>query len=384
MNSRLATRSVTGMGPHPAVAEVRLAVRRCLSDADLGPGDLVLVACSGGADSLALAAALAFEAPRMGLRGGGVTVDHGLQPGSADQAQKVTKALAAMGLDPVQSIAVAVERPGDRRVRREPGGPADHGDVGGVGGGDDAGDGGGGGGHDYPGPEAAARAARYRALDQAASSCGAAAILLGHTTDDQAETVLLGLARGSGARSLAGMPGRNGRCLRPLLETSRATTRAACAALGFEPWDDPQNADPSFARARVRHRLLPALEEELGPGVTEALARSARQLRADAEFLDALAKSEAQRLAPAGCGLPLDALAALPQAIRSRVLRDAATTAGCPPGALTARHVAGLEALVTGWRGQRWTDLPGGIRGQRRYGKLQFSSSDGEAAGGCE
>jgi len=340
------------MGPHPAVAEVRLAVRRCLSGAGLAPGDLVLVACSGGADSLALAAALAFEAPKLGLRGGGVTVDHGLQPGSADQAQRVVKALAAMGLDPVHSIRVTVARPGDRSG--------------------------------YPGPEAAARAARYRALDQAASSCGAAAILLGHTTDDQAETVLLGLARGSGARSLAGMPERNGRCLRPLLEISRATTRAACAGLGLESWDDPQNADPSFARVRVRRRLLPAMEQELGPGVTEALARSARQLRADAEFLDSLAAAEGQRLALPGDGLPLDALAALPQAIRSRVLRDAATAAGCPPGALTARHIAGLEALVTGWRGQRWTDLPGGVRGRRRYGKLQFSSSNGEAAGGRE
>jgi tRNA(Ile)-lysidine synthase len=357
------------MGPHPAVAEVRLAVRRCLSGAGPAQGDLVLVACSGGADSLALAAALAFEAPKLGLRGGGVTVDHGLQPGSADQAQRVTKALAAMGLDPVQSIRVTVARPGDR------GGPGDQGEPG------ERGEPGGG---DYPGPEGAARAARYRALDQAASSCGAAAILLGHTTDDQAETVLLGLARGSGARSLAGMPERNGRCLRPLLEISRATTRAACAALDLEPWDDPQNADPSFARARVRHRLLPALEEELGPGVTEALARSARQLRADAEFLDSLATAEAQRLTTPDGGLPLDALAALPQAIRSRVLRDAAIAAGCPPGALTARHIAGLEALVTGWRGQRWTDLPGGICGRRRYDKLQFSSSDGEAAGGRE
>jgi tRNA(Ile)-lysidine synthase len=405
------------MGPHPAVAEVRLAVRRCLSGAGLAPGDLVLVACSGGADSLALAAALAFEAPRLGLRGGGVTVDHGLQPGSADQAQRVTKILAAMDLDPVRSISVTVARPGARRdrggrgapgergagsERGDRGGPSDqddpgdrgeHGDAGGRGAGGgrgdrgrggESGDWGGRGSGDYPGPEGAAREARYRALDQAASSCGAAVILLGHTTDDQAETVLLGLARGSGTRSLAGMPERNGRCLRPLLEISRATTRAACAALGLEPWDDPQNADPSFARARVRQRLLPALEEELGPGVTEALARSARQLRADAEFLDSLAKAEAHRLAPSGGGLPLEALAELPQAIRSRVLRDAATAAGCPPGALTARHIAGLEALVTGWRGQRWTDLPGGIRGRRRYGKLQFSSSNGEAAGGRE
>ncbi|MGA8461929.1 MAG: ATP-binding protein, partial [Streptosporangiaceae bacterium] len=202
-----------------------------------------------------------------------------------------------------------------------------------------------------------------------------------------AETVLLGLARGSGARSLAGMPERTGPFLRPLLRISRATTRAACAAQDLESWDDPQNADPGFARARVRHRLLPALEAELGPGVAEALARSARLLRADADFLDALAKSELERIAPPGSGhsLALDALAALPEAIRSRVLRNAAMAAGCPPGALSARHVTGLEALVTGWRGQRWTDLPGGVRAWRRYGKLQFGSGDDvEGAGGRE
>src|SRR5260370_28828954 len=216
------------MGPHPAVAEVRLGVRRCLTGAGLEPGDLVLVACSGGAASLAVAAAVAFEAPRIGLSGGGVTVDHGLQAGSAEQARKVTKVLAAMGLDPVHNLSVAVARPGA----------------------------------DYPGPEAAARVARYQALDRAAAAAGAAAILLGHTRDDQAETVLLGLARGSGARSLAGMATRHGRYLRPLLGISRAQTRAACAALNLEPWDDPQNADPGYARARVRHRLLPALDPQ--------------------------------------------------------------------------------------------------------------------------
>jgi tRNA(Ile)-lysidine synthase len=342
------------MGPHPAVAQVRLAVRRCLSGTGLAPGDLLLVACSGGADSLALASALAFEAPKSGLRAGGVTVDHGLQDGSDEQARRVTKALQGMDLRPVDSATAAVARPGS------PG---------------------------YPGPEAAAREARYAALRQAASARGAAAVLLGHTMDDQAETVLLGLARGSGARSLAGMPERTGPFLRPLLRISRATTRAACAAQGLEPWDDPQNADPGFARVRVRHRLLPVLEAELGPGVAEALARSARLLRADADFLDALAESELERIAPPGSGhsLPLDALAALPEAIRSRVLRNAAVAAGCPPGVLSARHVAGLEALVTGWRGQRWTDLPGGVRAWRRYGKLQFGSGDDvEGAGGRE
>jgi tRNA(Ile)-lysidine synthase len=342
------------MGPHPAVAQVRLAVRRCLSAAGLAPGDLVLAACSGGPDSLALASALAFEAPRLGLRGGGVTVDHGLQDGSAEQARRAAKALKGMDLRPVDVVTAAVARPGD------PG---------------------------YPGPEAAAREARYAALHRAAGARGARAVLLGHTVDDQAETVLLGLARGSGARSLAGMPERTGPFLRPLLRVGRAATRAACAAQGLEPWDDPQNADPGFARARVRHRLLPELEAGLGPGMAQALARSARLLRADADFLDALAESELERIAPPGSGhaLPLDALAGLPEAIRSRVLRTAAIAAGCPPGALGERHVAGLEALVTGWRGQRWADLPGGVRAWRRYGKLQFGSGDDvEAAGGRE
>jgi tRNA(Ile)-lysidine synthase len=418
------------MGPHPAVAQVRLAVRRCLTRAGLEPGDLVLAACSGGADSLALVAAVAFEAPRLGLTAGGVTVDHGLQAGSAGQAAEVAKVLTAIGLDPVLSLSAAVAaRPGAAGCHG-PTGTAAAGPAGAAARGSadpgaaspaDPGD--------YPGPEAAAREARYRALDQAAAAAGAAAIMLGHTRDDQAETVLLGLARGSGARSLAGMPERNGRYLRPLLGISRAQTRAACAAQNLEPWDDPQNADPGYARARVRHRLLPALERELGPGVTEALARSADLLRVDADFLDSLAQTASERIAggggggasppggiagrggaspwggiagggggasprgsaaaagggsssrgstaAAGPGLAIEELAALPAAIRSRVLRNAAIAAGCPAGALTAGHVAALDALVTGWRGQRGTDLPGGIRGRRRYGKLTFSARHG-------
>jgi tRNA(Ile)-lysidine synthase len=183
------------------------------------------------------------------------------------------------------------------------------------------------------------------------------------------------------------MAERNGRYLRPLLGISRAQTRGACATLDLEPWDDPQNADPGYARARVRHRLLPVLERELGPGVTEALARSAAQLRADADLLDSLARAETERLTAAGPDIDVADLAALAAAIRSRVLRNAAIAAGCPPGALTAGHVAELDALVTDWRGQRGADLPGGIRGQRRYGKLLFSSGHGgprdrEGAGG--
>jgi tRNA(Ile)-lysidine synthase len=318
-----------GGGLSPAVAAVRNAVRASL--AGLAPDDLVLAACSGGPDSLALAAALAFVAPRAGLRAGAVTVDHGLQDGSAGRAAAVAAALGGLGLDPVRAVAVTV-------------------------------DGGG-------GPEAAARTARYAALEAAAADLGATTVLLGHTLDDQAETVLLGLARGSGARSLAGMPPRRGIFLRPLLGLRRQVTTDACAALGLAPWADPHNADRRFARVRVRLDALPALEAALGPGVAEALARTADQLRDDAEVLEQIALSERSvdpRLMSAA------SLAGLPGAVRTRVLRSAALAAGCPATALTSAHVTRIEELVTDWRGQRWIDLPGGVRATRRSGQVLF------------
>jgi tRNA(Ile)-lysidine synthase len=323
------------MGPPPAVAEVRSAVRRCLGE--FTKGDLVLAACSGGADSLALAAALAHEGPRCGLRAGGVTVDHGLQPGSGDRAREVTRVLTGLGLKPVACLRAAV-----------PTGPGNG------------------------GPEAAARAARYTALADAVHRTGAVAVLLAHSRDDQAESVLLGLARGSGTRSLAGMPSRRGPYRRPLLGIARATLRAACAALDLRPWDDPQNEDPAFARVRVRQHALPALEDALGPGITEALARSAGQLQADADVLEELAAAQAERVRDGDGGWRADLLAGLPDAIRTRVLRRAAVGAGCPPGALTAGHIDALDALVTSWHGQRWADLPGGVRCQRQRGRLLF------------
>jgi tRNA(Ile)-lysidine synthase len=322
------------VGPQPEVAAVRRAVRAAL--ADLGPGDLVLVACSGGADSVALAAALAFEAasPRgAGVLAGGLTVDHRLQDGSADRAEKVAAELTALGLDPVEVLAVdAVAGPG--------------------------------------GPEAAARDARYRALDDAADRLGAAAVLLGHTRDDQAETVLLGLARGSGARSLSGMAPVRGCYRRPLLDLPRGTVRAAAA--GLASWEDPHNADPAYARSRVRHDALPALERTLGPGVAAALARSAARLRADADALDGWA---AQALAGAdrAGGLDVDALAALPAAVRSRVLRLAALAAGAPASDLSAGHVEALDRLVTAWHGQGPLQLPGGVAAARACGTLTLS-----------
>jgi tRNA(Ile)-lysidine synthase len=344
------------MGPDPAVAAVRLAVRRTLTSG-LPAGSLALAACSGGPDSLALAAALAFEAPRLGYRGGAVTIDHGLQPGSAAQSARVTAVLGELGLDPVHRIRVQVAARGARAG--------------------------------YAGPEAAAREARYAALEAAAVECGAAAVLLGHTMDDQAETVLLGLARGSGARSLAGMSQTSGRYRRPLLGLRRDQTRAACAALGLAPWEDPQNSDPAFARTRVRQQVLPLMEELLGPGITEALARTAGRLRADADALDELAEQAGSALmtgwpaagreatqAPGGEERSLEAaaLAALPEAIRTRVLRRAAIAAGSPAGSLGSVHVGQMAALVTAWHGQQAADLPGGVRCQRRYDRLHFTT----------
>jgi tRNA(Ile)-lysidine synthase len=327
------------VGPPAPVAAVRLAVRGVL--ADLPRGALVLVACSGGGDSLALAAATAFEARKAGLRAGALTVDHRLQPQSADRAADVAERLRAMGLAPVEVLAVTVGRAG--------------------------------------GPEAAARTARYAALDAAADRLGAAAVLLGHTRDDQAETVLLGLARGAGASSLAGMAavfGSGGRYRRPLLGVDRATTRAACLAEGGRPWDDPHNRDPAYARARVRHRVLPVLEQELGPGVAAALARTAKLLRADADALDAWADRAFGDCADEGRGLLADRLRELPDAVRQRVLRRAAIAAGCAPSDLTAAHIDAVDALLVDWRGQARVDLPGGVRAVRRYGRLHLATAD--------
>ncbi len=355
-------------GPlHPAVAAVRSAVRAVLAEITSEGDGVVLVACSGGPDSLALAAATAHEAPRAGCTAGAVVVDHGWHEGSAAVAREAARACLALGLHPVE--VVDLEGPGVRGPGvRGPSAPA--GAAGRRRGG---------------GAEAVARAARYAALEGAAARHGAGAVLLGHTADDQAEQVLLGLARGSGARSLAGMPARRGPYRRPLLGVTRATTTAACTALGLRPWRDPSNDDPAHARARVRHALLPALEAELGPGVAAALVRTADQLREDADVLGALAADLLQRAAcasgpgtaspepgvdPPALALDVPVLAGAPAALRTRALRMAAVRVGCPPSDLTREHVLALQRLVTHWHGQGPLHLPGAVGATRSCGRL--------------
>jgi tRNA(Ile)-lysidine synthase len=329
----------------PAVADTRRAVRtllaQALEDRTVRPGDLVLVALSGGPDSLALAAATAFEAPKQELRAGAVVVDHALQAGSEAVASRASRQASALGLAPVTVRRVAVGSEG--------------------------------------GPEGAAREARHASIAQVASETGSALVLFGHTLDDQAESVLLGLARGSGPDSLSGMAPLTRRDTgpaygRPLLSVRRHTTRQACAAAGLAPWDDPQNDDPAFTRVRVRNSLMPALERELGAGVPEALARTADQLREDSAALDHFAEEMAEDLAEhseAGISLSVRELAANPPALRQRLVRLAVES----EFGVTLSRVQTLEVcrLVTDWSGQGPIDLPG-VQASRSGDRLAFSA----------
>lgn len=324
----------------PAIAEIRRAVRTAL--ADLPEGAAVVVALSGGADSLALAAAVAFEAPKVGIRATAVTVDHALQTGSDAVAARAVEQATALGLEA-------------RVVRVEV---------------DDATD---------DGPESAARDARYRALRDVADEVGARAVLLGHTLDDQAETVLLGLARGAGAASLQGMaPVREDddgvRWMRPLLAVRRTTTRAFCAASALDVWDDPHNLDDRFSRVRVRERVLPVLETEIGPGIAEALARTAEQLREDAEAFDEMIHETIEDIvehAEAGISVSVAALAANPAALRNRVIRLVVDSEFGV--SLTRLQTLEVARLVTDWSGQGPIDLPG-CAAARHGGRIVFTA----------
>ena len=313
-----------------AIVAIRNAVKPHL--ARLEAGDNVLVAVSGGADSLALAFAILKESKEFAITPIAITIDHQLQSGSGAQAEKVENQLKEMGYGKViiKKVVVTTES----------------------------------------GLEAGARDARYQALSACASQEKAAKVFLGHTRDDQAETVLLGLARGSGTRSLSGMAIENGIYIRPLLNITRDQTVAACRDVKIEPWNDPHNGNPEFSRVRVRTEVLPVMEEKIGPGIAAALSRSASILRDDADALDAIAHDEISQsdLASLDC----EHLATLARAIRSRVLRAAIYAAGAPSGSITADHLACVEALVTSWHGQGALSLPGGVKVERISGRLSL------------
>jgi len=312
-----------------AVPAVRNAVRAWLERYEAG--DTVLVAVSGGADSLALAHALSVESKEFVVTVIGVTVDHQLQEQSGAQAEKVVAQLKNFGLDCIiKKINVDLK----------------------------------------DGLEASARKARYQALQEAATEYNAVAIFLGHTRDDQAETVLLGLARGSGTRSLSGMAHHNGLYIRPLLEITRIQSEQYCEEVKLQYWSDPHNENPDFARVRLRNVALPALETSIGPGISEALSRSAHLLRDDADALDHWVKQE--ELGLDLMNLDCAHLEKLPRAIRTRLIRRAIYAAGAPAGMVTMEHVSGVEALISAWSGQGALNLPGGVKVERISGRLSL------------
>jgi tRNA(Ile)-lysidine synthase len=305
-----------------AVGQLRAAVEAFATDY-LATVDGWCVALSGGPDSLALTAVAARLRPTTAL-----IVDHGLQSDSAVVAETARAQAVALGCVDARVLCVRVGNDG--------------------------------------GPEAAARAARYAAL----GAYREGPVLLAHTLDDQAETVLLGLGRGSGARSIAGMRPHDPPWCRPLLGMRRTVTHAACVELGLTAWQDPHNTDRRFTRTRLRQEVLPLLEEVLGGGVAEALARTAMALREDTELIDGLA-AQALPDVTAGSGLNIEALAALPGVIRRRVIRGWLLAGGAT--GLTDKQIRGVDTLVTGWRGQGGVAVGSTLRDQR----LVAGRSDG-------
>ncbi|MPY97522.1 MAG: tRNA lysidine(34) synthetase TilS [Actinophytocola sp.] len=331
-SSRLVPAVVAEKSPGQAALQVRSAVTSLLDDADaagLLTERVVGVAVSGGPDSLALAEAAAYACDKRGLEAHALIVDHGLQASTAAVAREAARTVEALGVAKARVLQVEVSGRG--------------------------------------GVEAAARRARYAALADAVPN---SLVLLGHTRDDQAETVLLGLGRGSGPRSICGMRPLDPPWARPLLDVPKSVTVRACAELGVLPWQDPHNADSRFTRARLRAEVLPLLEEVLQGGVAGALARTATQLREDCEALDALAADLRETADHDETGsLDVAALADAHAALRRRALRAWLLDAGATD--LTDGHLRSVDELVSRWRGQGGVWLPGGLVASRAHGKLR-------------
>jgi tRNA(Ile)-lysidine synthase len=311
-----------------SLLKLRQAVRPYLENAN----GTVLIGVSGGVDSMALAAATLLE--RKNLRIIPVVVDHGLQKDSEVVARDVVSRLKKLGYEEIFTNRCAVEI--------------------------------------TDGLEASARRARYKVFEQAAETYGANIFMLAHNKNDQAEGVLLGLARGSGTRSLSGMRIQNGIYVRPFLDIPRELIEEAGKEAGIEIWEDPHNENLDFKRVKVRKEVLPNLVRDLDTGVIDALARSARILGEDADALDQWAESVIGQIGKND--LSISELEKLPKAVRARVFRHAIYAAGAPAGSISADHLKPVEALVTAWVGQGESSLPGGVKVSRISGRISLSN----------
>ena len=319
----------------PSQGLIRLAVRNCLTS-NTKPGQKLLIAVSGGADSLALAAACEFEAKKIGVKIAAAVIDHSLQKDSDKVAAQTAKTLVSLGFEEVVVKRITVGRAG--------------------------------------GPEAAARTARYTALETLRQKTKSNFVVLGHTASDQAETVLLGLVRGSGSKSLSGMSEKTGFLLRPLLGIERATTEAFCKDSGIKFWSDPQNKDEKFLRVMIRKHVLPFLEKQLGGSVAASLVRTSDQLREDNTYLESQADKSFKKYAKvSGSGISFDAKAIekLPAAILNRVIKKALDGFGSES---SRTHVLAVSELVLSWHGQKPLALPG-VRVVRKGNTISFEQN---------
>ena len=317
--------------------EMQNAVQNLLKDFDAG--DYVLVGCSGGADSLALAWTTLVVGKRLELKTGVIIVDHQLFPESNSVALNAKKQCEDLGIEEVIIKKVNVEQT-------------------------------------HEGLEAAARIARYEAFENVLQETNAQVILLAHTQDDQAETVLMRLTRGSGAKSLSGMAQVSGKYLRPFLHLRKKLVHDSLDLIGLKAWQDPANTDHQFLRVKVRLELMPKIIEVLGESAISSLDKTSQLLRLDNQALEDLAQQffESQKDVKTN-GLEISELEKLPEAIRTRVLRICAIASGVHPGPFSFEHIEAIDALVKNWHGQGNVDLPGFIQATRVNGSLRFVAS---------
>jgi tRNA(Ile)-lysidine synthase len=329
------------------MADVRRTIRDSWDLLNLDKGSTVSVACSGGADSLALASAALFEGNRADINVIACIVNHNLQEGSMEVALRTKRVLSEIGFDVVEIMDVHIQQ-------------------------------------NSLGMEAAARNARYGALTEFATKHNVALTMLGHTLDDQAETVLLGLARGSGAKSIAGMPtlSPDGKYLRPLLGITRKETVAYCEDVGLDYWSDPQNLDTKFSRVKVRLNVLPVLEEEIGPGIASALSRTAEILQDDLEYLEAQADDAFKEITTTtnnSVVIDTEGLEKLPKALATRVIHKSLSLLGTEPAKV---QIDAVMELVTNWHGQKPLTLPS-VRVERKGKEIILKSTKTMKPGAC-